>query len=161
MESMEDIYQQHAKMLHCFLLAKTGQPDLAEELTQETFYQALRKRNTFQGRSSVSTWLCGIANNVWRNYLRKHREMAVLDDLAEQLPVTSVEAGLVQQWDNLTVLKALHRLKEPMREVVYLRLIGNLSFRDIGEIMEQTENWARVTYYRAREKISQEVERDE
>ncbi len=68
MESMDEIYGRHSKMIYYVLLSKVNNPDLAEELTQETFYQALKSFLTFEGRSSVSTWLCGISNHVFKAY---------------------------------------------------------------------------------------------
>lgn len=64
---------------------------------------------------------------------------------------------MLRSWEQLEILKLLHGLEEPMREVMYLRLIGNLTFRQIGEIVDRSENWARVTYYRGKEKIVKEV----
>lgn len=71
----------------------------------------------------------------------------------------SAETELFRGWENLQVLRMIHRLEDPMREVIYLRLIGNLSFAQIGEIMERNENWARVTYYRGKEKVMKEAEK--
>ena len=78
-------------------------------------------------------------------------------DVIEEGQTVSVEQEVFLNWDKVEILKILHRLEDPMREVMYLRLIANLSYREIGEIMERSENWARVTYYRGKEKIVQEV----
>ena len=64
-------------------------------------------------------------------------------------------------WESMEVLKALHQLKDPMRETMYLRLVGNLTFAQIGEVMGRSENWARVTFYRGKELIIKEVKKDE
>lgn len=163
MDSIEELYQKHAKTVYGFLLTKTQNPDIAEELTQETFYQAIKKLNTFQENSSVSTWLCGIAKNLWFDFLRKQKKQS---ELSNQLSVQerestfpSTEEQFFQNWNHLELLKKLHNLKEPGREVMYLRLIGNLSFSQIGGIMDKSENWARVTYYRNKEKLIKEVTR--
>lgn len=156
MESMEQIYKRHAGTVYGFLLSKTGNPDLAEEMTQETFYRAIKASGKFKGDSAVSTWLCGIAKKVWYEYLRKQKNSKNLEDYPE-IPTASAEEAAILQWDNIQILKALHRLEEPMREVMYLRLTGNLSFAQIGEIMEKSENWARVTFYRGKEKVVKEA----
>lgn len=156
MESMEEIYRRHAGTVYGFLLSKTGNPDLAEEMTQETFYRAIRASEGFKGESAVSTWLCGIAKRVWYEYLRKQKNDKNLEDCVEP-SAASAEEEVLLQWDNIQILKALHRLTEPMREVMYLRLTGNLSFAQIGEIMEKSENWARVTFYRGKEKVVKEA----
>ena len=158
MDSMEQIYLEHAKTVYGFLLTRTGNPDLAEELTQETFYQAVKHVDRYEGKSSVSTWLCGIAKNLWYGYLKKQKNQTSLSE-AEEIPVDSAETELFRGWENLQVLRMIHRLEDPMREVIYLRLSGNLSFAQIGEIMERNENWARVTYYRGKEKVMKEAEK--
>ena len=147
MDSMEQIYLEHARTVYGFLLTRTGNPDLAEELTQETFYQAVKHVDRYEGKSSVSTWLCGIAKNLWYGYLKKQKNQASLSE-AEEIPVDSAETELFRGWENLQVLRMIH-----------LRLIGNLSFAQIGEIMERSENWARVTYYRGKEKVMKEAEK--
>ena len=158
MHSMEEIYEQHTKTVYSFLLSKTGDPNLAEELTQETFYQAIKGIS----KSSVSTWLCAIAQNVWKKYLEKNKKEMLVgasDYQPEEKTAYSPEEIVLAEWDKIEILKMLHRLDEPMREVMYLRLVANLSFKEIGEIMERTEVWARVNYYRGKEKIIKEVKR--
>ncbi len=160
MDSMEELYRRHARLVYAFLMSKTKNPDIAEELTQETFYQALRSIDQFKGESTASTWLCGIAKNVWYRSLRKIRDEVSLNESTEGF-IRSAEEAVLCDWDKLEVIRQLHKLQEPMREVLYLRLIANLSFREIGEIMAKTENWARVTYYRGKEKIIEEVKKHE
>lgn len=156
MDSMEEIYRKHAKTVYSFLLSRTNQADLAEELTQETFYQAMRSIEGFKGNCSIATWLCAIAKNVWKTYLQKRNKEEIMEEV-EVGTAHSAEQEIFLNWDKVEILKVLHRLEDPIREVMYLRLIANLSFREIGEIMERTENWARVNYYRGKEKIVQEV----
>lgn len=158
MDSMEEIYQKHGKMIYGFLLTRTQNPDLAEELTQETFYQAVRHLDKYQGKSSVSTWLCGIAKNLWYAHLRKQKNHVPLEE-AKDVPVDSAETQAFCSWDSLELLKLVYNLENPMREVMYLRLVGNLTFGQIGEIMEKSENWARVTYYRGKERVMKEVQK--
>lgn len=158
MDSMEEIYQKHGKMIYGFLLTRTQNPDLAEELTQETFYQAVKHLDKYQGKSSVSTWLCGIAKNLWYAHLRKQKNHVPLEE-AKDVPVDSAETQTFCSWDSLELLKLVHNLENPMREVMYLRLVGNLTFGQIGEIMEKSENWARVTYYRGKERVMKEVQK--
>lgn len=189
MESMEQIYKMHARTVYGFLLTRTGSPDLAEELTQETFYQALKSSDSFKGDSNVATWLCGIAKRVLGTYLKKQKRQdayfAAMNKSGESGRISgegsrlsnedigcvsmqasdavcqpSAEDSAMAVWDSMQVVKLLHGLKEPMREVMYLRLIGNLSFAQIGEIMGQSENWARVNFYRGKEKVMKEVFKD-
>lgn len=156
---MEEIYQHYAKTVYHFLLARTGSDDLAEELTQETFYQAIRSIDRYDESCKPSTWLCSIAKNVLLTYRRKH---PVTDDFedseAQVLQEESTENTVISQISNIDLLKMLHGLAEPYREVMYLRALGGLSFKEIGEVHGKSENWARVTFYRAKEKLRKDVE---
>lgn len=161
MESMEELYRKHAGTVYAFLLSRTRDAGLAEELTQETFFQAIEGIKKFRGDSSVVTWLCGIARNLWRSYAREQGRREELSQEEELMDPRQVEDQVLLQWDSLRTLKLLHGLKEPMREVLYLRLIGNLSFGQIGEILGKSENWARVNFYRGKEKLIKEVREHE
>ena len=154
MEDMEKIYQQHAQTVYKFLLAQCHDPGLAEELTQEAFYQAVRSVDRFDGSCKVSVWLCQIAKHLWYQHLRKRkRETAVPAEGFPDLPGPSAEEGVLEREGRLDLLRRVHRLPEPRREVVYLRVFGGLSFREIGDVMGKSENWARVTFYRSKEKL--------
>ncbi len=158
---MDEIYHRHAKSVYAFLLAKTADSMLAEEMTQETFYQAVKSIGSFKGESSVSTWLIGIANNVLKGYFRKQKrqaEDALPDTEIAVFGGTSTEDIVLRSMDTISLMQAMHRLPEPYREVLHLRLTADLSFKEIGQIMERTENWARVTYYRGKEKLLKGVE---
>ena len=153
MDDMDAIYHSHAQTVYKFLLAQCHDPDLAEELTQETFYQAVRSIGRFDGSCKLSVWLCQIAKHLWYQYLRKHqREPSSLESVSEPA-APSAEDGLLEQEGRLTLLRQIHQLPELQREVVYLRAFGNLSFREIGDVLGKTENWARVTFYRSKEKL--------
>ena len=158
MESMEELYQTYAQTVYRFLLGLTRDGDLAEELTQETFYQAIRTSHRFDGSCAVSTWLCAIAKRVLLTHRRKHPPMADVE--AQEMPTDSAESAVLEELDRLALLRRLHALAEPYRETMYLRIFGGLSFREIGEILGTTENWARVTFYRGKEKLRKEVEHD-
>ncbi|MGN0379252.1 MAG: RNA polymerase sigma factor, partial [Butyrivibrio sp.] len=140
-----------------YLLSVTHDEALAEELTQETFYQAVKSVNKFDGSCKVSTWLCAIARNSLYKYYKKH---PVCEELDEQRSAEkSVEDSLIQKETHMELLRGIHSLDEETREVMYLRIYGNLSFREIGEIMSKTENWARVIFYRGKEKLKKEMNR--
>ena len=153
MEDMQKVYQQHAQTVYKFLLAQCHDPDLAEELTQETFYQAVRSVNRFDGSCKVSVWLCQIAKHLWYQHLRKRKREVPMPDEPPETPGPSAEDGVLEQEGRLTLLRQVHRLPERQREVVYLRAFGGLSFREIGDVMGKSENWARVTFYRSKEKL--------
>ena len=153
MDDMNQIYRQHAQTVYKFLLAQCRNPDLAEELTQETFYQAVRSVDRFDGTCRVSVWLCQIAKHLWYQHLRRHRREVPLPEEAPEAPAPSAEEGLLEQEGRLQLLRQVHGLPPDAREVVHLRVFGGLSFREIGDVMGRTETWARVTFYRSKEKL--------
>ena len=153
MDDMHQIYQQHAQTVYKFLLAQCRNADLAEDLTQETFYQAIRSIDRFDGRCKLSVWLCQIAKHLWYQHLRKRKREVPLPDEPPELPIPSAEEGLLEQEGRLELLRKIHALPEQQREVVYLRSFGGLTFREIGDVLGKTENWARVTFYRGKEQL--------
>ena len=157
---MEEIYQKYAQTVYKYLLSKTQNADLAEELTQETFYQAVRSIERFDGSCRISTWLCAIAKNQLSAYYRKHPAEEDIDT-QPGLSGASVETEILSAERRVELMRTLHSCPEPYREILYLRIFGNLSFREIGEIMGKSENWARVSYYRAKERLKKEVEENE
>ncbi|MGN0132513.1 MAG: RNA polymerase sigma factor [Lachnospiraceae bacterium] len=163
MPSMDEVYQKYARMVYRFLLSKTHDENIAEELTQETFYQAVRCIGKYDESCKISTWLCAIAKNQLREYLRKYppRENIYAQNHDQSQRVPSAEEDYFKAAERITLMKRLHSCPEPFREVLYLRIFGNLSFKEIGEIMGKTENWARVTFYRGKEKLRKDVRNDE
>lgn len=146
----EELYKKHVKLVYHYLISLCGSTNLAEELTQETYLQALQNLDSFKGQSAESTWLCGIAKNVYYTYLRRQNKTLSL----EEVPEPSYEK---MEWGSPHILKIIYGLKNPMKEIVYLRLISDLSYREIGEIMGQSETWVRVNFYRAKQKIVEEM----
>lgn len=158
MQSLEEIYEMYSRKVFLFLLSKTNNEHLAEELTQETFFQAVQCIDGFKGNSSILTWLCGIAKNIWLKYLRKHQEILSFEDGTLEIQDKN-EVNV--QWEQKEILQLIHGMNEPIREVMYLRLISNLSFAEIGEIIGKTENWTRVTFFRGKQIIVKEMLKDE
>ena len=156
MESMNQIYQKYAKTVYGYIFAKTNDHQIAEELTQETFYQGIKSINRYDGSCKISTWLCAIAKNQLKTYYRKNPKMVELTNV-EHATVTT-ENNILDNLMTSDILKTIHNQKEPYREVLYLRLLGELSFKEIGNILGKSENWARVTFYRGKEKLKGELE---
>ena len=151
---IEEIYKMYSRKVFLFLLSKTNNEDIAEELTQETFFQAVQCIDKFKGNSSILTWLCGIAKNVWLKDLRKRQKTVSIED---NIPEITNKEHMDVQWEQKEILQLIHGMDEPVREVMYLRLISNLTFAEIGEIIGKTENWTRVTFYREKQKIVKEI----
>ena len=150
---MNAIYRQHAQTVYKFLLSQTRDPGLAEELTQETFYQAVRSIDRFDGKCKVSVWLCQIAKHLWYQHLRKRNREAPMPVEGMDVPLPSAEEEALAREGRLDLLRSVHSLPADAREVVYLRAFGGLSFREIGDVLGKTETWARVTFYRGKEKL--------
>ena len=161
MDSMSAVYQRHAQTVYKFLLSLCHDPDLAEELTQETFYQAVRSIDRFDGGCKVSVWLCQIAKHLWYQHLRKANRETELPEESELPLVPSAEEETMDRSGQLDLLRRVHQLPEPGREVVYLRAFGGLSFREIGDVLGKTETWVRVTFYRGKERLKQGGDSDE
>ena len=159
MEDMSRLYQQHAQTVYKFLLAQCRDAHLAEELTQETFYQAIRSVDRFNGSCKVPVWLCQIAKHLWYQHLRKHRREAAEGPPETVLP--SAEEETLAQEGQLELLRKIHALSPDAREVVYLRSFGGLSFLEIGDVCGRTETWARVTFYRSKELLRTGGTKDE
>ena len=158
MQSIDEIYNQYAKTVYKFLLARTRNGDLAEELTQETFYQAVRSIDKYDYSCNISTWLCAIAKTKYLEYIRKHPQYEEISESDHiDLQDSSVEEDYIQNLERIELMKKLHLLPEPYREIMYLRIFGTLSFAEIGKIMDKNENWARVNFYRGKERLRKET----
>ena len=144
--NIEKVYQVYYMDVYSFIITIVKNAQLAEELTQETFYRAMK--STFRGDSKELTWLCAIAKNLCMDVLRKKKTEEYKEEEAESN--INVEQMVVDKEAAFAVHMALHQLEEPYKEVFSLRIFGELSFREIGQIFGKTENWARVTYHRAK-----------
>lgn len=160
---MEELYKIHGKVVYGYLLNCTHNRQLAEELTQETFYQAMLTIDRYQGDCKPSVWLCQIAKHIWYKHLKKEKRIADIpaEELEQHTAYYNFEQDFFERRDKLNVYRHIRHLPKDMQEVIYLRLTGDLSFAEIGEILERTEVWARTTYYRGKEKLIQEVEKHE
>lgn len=159
MQDSDRLYRQHAKTVYKYLLSLTASEDLAEELTQETFYQAVKSINRFDGSCKITTWLCAIAKKQLSAYRRKHPETEEFQGFGST--AASAEDEALSAEVKVSLFTGLHACPEPYREVLYMRILGGLSFKEIGEALGRTENWARVTYYRGKEKLRKELENHE
>lgn len=135
-------------------------PSCAEEITQNTFFKAMTAKNKFKGNSGELTWLCGIAKHLAVDECRKNAKLSELDE-AVSMSTVDIEKATEDKDMALRIHLVLHELQEPYKEVFQLRVFGELSFSQIGMIFEKTENWARVTYHRARLKIQERMAKNE
>lgn len=162
MAGFEDLYQTQGKPVYRFLLALTGDPHQAEELLQETFYQAFLHIDRFEGRSSLYTWLCQIGKNAWLKECRRRSRFtdAPYEDLTLPDPSPPPEDAMLRREQAARLRRAALALEDPRREVFLLHAFGGLTLKEIAALHQKSESWARVTYFRAR-KTLQEVLSDD
>ena len=159
MQNIEEIYKMHSNTVYKYLFCLTDNEDLSEELTQETFAIAVKEINKFKGECKVSVWLCQIAKHLWYKELKKKKINIPIQEIENLQETKMVEDIVFEKEDKLKLFKDIQKLDEKSRELIYLRMIGNLDFTEIGEILGKTANWARVNFYRAKQKI-REVNKD-
>ena len=166
---IEKLYREYFTPVYRYALSLVRDPDLAEEITQETFFRALKKINDYRGEASLKVWLCQIARNLSFDSLKRQLKITALtkhdDDESNdyELPAGSEsdpEEQLLRKQTAMKIHRILHDLKEPYKEVFQLRTFGDLSFAEIGELFGKSESWARVTYYRSRMMIKEELDED-
>lgn len=157
MTDFSQVYDLYFRDVYKYALGICRNAQLAEEITQETFLKALKSLDTFKGECKLSVWLCQIAKNCYISHCRKTKHLAFGAEMEQMDSGMDLEAQLTDQETAFAIHKILHRLEEPYKEVFSLRIFGELSFRQIGELFGKTENWARVTYHRARLKIKEEL----
>jgi RNA polymerase sigma factor (sigma-70 family) len=156
-DDMEEIYKEHAKSVFRYLFSLSHDDDLAEELTQETFYRAVYSVGKYDGTCKMSVWLCQIAKHIWYQELEKRKKNKT-EELTEYIASLelSPEDRYFKKNEKISLYRTINSLEEPMKEVVYLRLAGEFSFAEIAEILSKSENWARTVFYRAKQKIMEE-----
>lgn len=159
----EKLYNAYYMEVYSYVMTIVRNASMAEEITQEVFFKALSSKKTYRGESSEFTWLCAIAKNTCMDVLKKQSRLTTLPEesnenvQASAVSNDNVEQSIFDQIDTLRIHQVLHELEEPYKEVFQLRIFGELSFLHIGQIFGKTENWARVTYHRARLKIQERM----
>ena len=156
-EQTEKLYEAHYMRVFSYAMTLSGDRTMAEDITQETFFRAFAKSGEFRKESDEVTWLCAIAKNYFYDERRRQNKT---EQIPEEVPDTGkgIEQAAADRDSSFRIHVALHTLEEPFREIFELRVFGELSFRDIGTIFGKTENWARVTYHRARLKLQERME---
>ena len=139
-----------------YLFSLCRDADLAEELCQETFCQALRQLGSFRGDCTPQVWLCAIAKRLWYKELERRKRNVPLEEehLAGQAAPDDPAQETEQREGRLALYRAMQQLDPDTREVIHLRLAGDFSFRDIGDILDRSEVWARVRFYRGKEELA-------
>jgi RNA polymerase sigma factor (sigma-70 family) len=150
---LDEIYSNYAEEVFKYLMCLCHNAALSEELTQETFYQAVKSIDRYNGQCKMSVWLCQIAKHSYYKYLEQHNKKQERAMFRDNLIHTSPEVEIIDSEDRIALYRKIHLLEEPYKEVLLLRILGGLSFKEIGEIQQKNENWARVTFYRSKIKL--------
>jgi len=153
---LEQIYKDYFSVVYRYILSVSKDSLTAEEITQETFFKALKAIDGFRGECSIRVWLCQIAKNCWYDHVKQRSRQAGMDELDETQ--TALEQDFLSPLESKEAHRILHAMKEPYKEVFSLRVFGELAFSDIAELFGKTDSWARVTYHRARMMIKEELE---
>lgn len=157
MTELEEIYERYFKDVYLFVFSLSKDQHVSEDITSETFIKAMQSLDSFKGQSDIKVWLFQIAKNTYYSFLRKNKRVVPTETFDYETDNRNVEKDVIDKSESLRVHKILHTLPDPYKEVFSLRLFGELSYKEIGEIFGKTENWACVTYYRARKKINEKM----
>ena len=157
MVDFEKVYSEYYDTVFRYILYLCKDKYLAEDITQEAFFKAFKKIDSFKGECKLSVWLCQIAKNTLYSEIKK-RNKEVTDVSLDTVPYDdTIYQDLLKKEDAVEIHKVLHNLNEPFKEVFWMRTFGELSFSEIAKLFGKTDSWARVTYYRAKMKIKEEI----
>lgn len=161
MDCFEEIYKEYFEDVFRYLRGLTANEVLAEELTEETFFKAMKSLDSFQGKCDVRVWLCQIAKNIYFTYYQKQKRFVDNDEDSSVVASSEdIEKLLVDKTIAMELHHHLHKLKDPYKEVFSLRVFGELSFKQIALLFGKTEHWACVTYHRAKETLQQRMKEE-
>lgn len=146
----EDIYKEHFFSVYKYILSLCRDTDLAEEVTQETFYRAMESFGRFRGECSVFVWLCQIAKHTYFRHTKRQKRLRPMETSVPAEKVPGPEAWFLDSETARLLHRFLHEMDEPYKEVFTLRIFGELPFQQIGELFGKTDSWARLVFYRAK-----------
>ncbi len=152
-KEFDEIYRLYAEDVYRFLLKLTRNETVAEDILQDTMLKAVTSFSGFKGNCSLKTWLCTIARNEYLNYCKRRENRHLPLDEVQLADSESLEQRISDKLTAMELHTVLHRLEEPYKEIFTLRVFAELKFEDIGALFGKSANWARVTFFRAKEKI--------
>lgn len=158
MAEFEDTYNLYFKDVYLYIYSLSGDKHIAEDITSETFMKAIQSIDRFKGNCDIRVWLCQIAKNSYFSYLRKIKKFVDIEALPEKADDQDVEQIISSSETSMKIHEVLHNIGEPYKEVFSLRVFGELSVKQIAYLFGKSENWACVTYHRARKKIKERME---
>ena len=160
---MDSVYREYEKLVYRFLYSHTHDAEWSQELMQETFLRAVNSISRYDGTCKLSVWLCQIAKHILYQELRKKKQIETVElvDCLTDDSAPNGETSILKQESKIELYREIHLVPEREREVVLYRITGELSFREIGEILGKSENWSRTVFYRAKQKIREELKKYE
>lgn len=158
---IRELYETYFSTVYKYIFSISRDVHIAEDVTQETFFKALKYADGFRGDCKLSVWLIQIAKNCYMDELRKRKRILSAEEIEGTVSSEDMSVSYIEKEKALSVHRKLHQLREPYKEVVSLRIFGELSFKEIGEIFGKSENWARVTYHRGKTRIKEELENED
>jgi len=157
-KEFEKIYEQTFRNIFNYIYSLSHDYSLSEDITQDTFLKAIKNIHTFDGRKDIKAWLFTIARNTYYTEYNRQKIFSPYELEDNVDGKTNVLDNLILKEQSILILKNLHNMSEPYKEVFMLRFFGSLSFKKISLIFTKTESWARVTYYRAKKQILEQME---
>ena len=157
----EQIYSTYFKSVYLYVMQVSGNEHIAEEITSDTFFKAINSIDSFRGDCDMRVWLCQIAKNTYFSYLKKNKKVLSIDESDLQNvadPDAGIDVQIGEQEEARLIRKILHDMSDPYKEVFMWRVFGELSFKEIADLYGKTDNWACVTYHRARKMIQSRLE---
>ncbi len=153
MTEFEKLFNENREFIFKYLMKMAGDVSLAEELTQETFFRAYMNYASLRNKEKASVWLCQIAKNAYYAWYNEQKKKEPIDNFEDVSDDKCIEEIFVQKELSREALKCLHELDEPYKEVFMLSVFGGFTLKNISEIFGKSESWARVTFYRAKQKL--------
>lgn len=156
MENIKEVYNKYAKLVYNYMFCITKNKELSEEIVQETFIVAINQINKFRGDCKISVWLCQIAKKILYKETNKNKIKTISIDELELFDEKNLEETVIENDEKRKLYKAIEKLDTNTRDIMYLRLTGDMTFKEIAKILNKTENWVRVSFFRGKQKINEE-----
>lgn len=163
MQNIEEMYENYSKIIYKYIFCLTKNHELSEEIVQDTFLVAVKNINKFEGNSKLSTWLCAIAKNIYYKKVKKDKKTQNISvDEINSLPSECfVEDIICERENKLEIIKNIQELDNETRNVMYLRIYAELTYEEIAEVLGKTSSWARVVFFRGKEKLKENFKKGE
>ncbi len=163
MQNIEKMYEKNSKIIYKYIFCLTKNHELSEEIVQDTFLVAVKNIDKFEGNSKLSTWLCAIAKNIYYKKLKKNKKIknVAIDELNNVTSENFIEDIICEKESKLEVIKNIQKLDEETKNVMYLRIYAELTYEEIAKVMGKTSSWARVIFFRGKEKLKENYKKGE